>query len=97
LLASTSLNLALDYLPGSFGFDPAVDLHVGDNLASRIVWFDAYVANVDRSPRNRYLPWWHDALYCIDQGASLYFITTPGLFLKRPRERLLRIAQQQTQ
>jgi hypothetical protein len=73
LLASTSLNLALDYLPGSFSFDPAVDLHVGDNLASRIVWFDAYVADVDRSPRNPNLLWWQEALYCIDHGASLYF------------------------
>jgi hypothetical protein len=73
LLASTGLNLALDYLPGSFSFDPAVDAHVGPDLASRIVWFDAYIANVDRTPRNPNLLWWHDALYCIDHGASLYF------------------------
>lgn len=73
LLASTGLNLALDYLPGSFSFDPAVDAHVDPELASRIVWFDAYVANVDRTARNPNLLWWHDALYCIDHGASLYF------------------------
>ena len=73
LLASTGLNLALDYLPGSFSFDPAVDAHIDSDLASRIVWFDAYIANVDRTPRNPNLLWWHDALYCIDHGASLYF------------------------
>jgi hypothetical protein len=78
LLASTGLNLALDYLPGSFSFDPAVDAHVGPELASRVVWFDAYIANVDRTPRNPNLLWWHDALYCIDHGASLYFHHNAG-------------------
>jgi hypothetical protein len=81
LLASTGLNLALDYLPGSFSFDPAVDAHISPELASRIVWFDAYIANVDRTPRNPNLLWWHDALYCIDHGASLYFHHNAGLLV----------------
>src|SRR5215207_6036470 len=47
ILDSAGLNLALDYLPGSVMFDPAVDRPSAD-LASRIVWFDAFISNVDR-------------------------------------------------
>jgi hypothetical protein len=69
---STGLNLALDYLPGSLGFDPLVEPPDSD-LASHIVWFDALVTNVDRTPRNPNLLVWHDRLWLIDHGASLYF------------------------
>src|SRR6185436_9160249 len=41
--------------------------------ASSIVWFDALVTNVDRTPRNTNLLVWHRKLYLIDHGASLYF------------------------
>src|SRR5215211_7662451 len=70
--ASVGLNLALDYLPGSLGFDPLVE-PPGPDLASRIVWFDALVTNVDRTPRNPNLLTWHNRLWLIDHGASLYF------------------------
>jgi hypothetical protein len=70
--ASSGLNLALDYLPGSLGFDPLVE-PPGPDLASRIVWFDALVTNVDRTPRNPNLLTWHNRLWLIDHGASLYF------------------------
>ena len=70
--ASAGLNLALDYLPGSLGFDPIVE-PPGPDLASRIVWFDALVTNVDRTPRNPNLLTWHGRLWLIDHGASLYF------------------------
>jgi hypothetical protein len=66
------LTLALDYLPGSLGFDPLVESPDSD-LASRIVWFDALVTNVDRTPRNTNLLVWHNRLWLIDHGASLYF------------------------
>jgi hypothetical protein len=72
LKASPGLNLALDYLPGSLGFDPLVEPPDSD-LASRIVWFDALVTNVDRTPRNTNLLVWHKRLWLIDHGASLYF------------------------
>jgi hypothetical protein len=72
LKRSTGLNLALDYLPGSLGFDPLVEPPDSD-LASRIVWFDALVTNVDRTPRNTNFLVWHDRLWLIDHGASLYF------------------------
>jgi hypothetical protein len=70
--ASGGLNLALDYLPGSLGFDPVVGTH-DPALAARILWFDALVQNVDRSPRNTNLLVWHDTLWLIDHGAALYF------------------------
>jgi hypothetical protein len=76
LKASVGLNLGLDYLPGSITFDPAArDARdaVDADLASATVWFDAFVTNVDRTPRNPNLLWWHRALYLIDHGAALYF------------------------
>jgi hypothetical protein len=69
---SAGLNLALDYLPGSVTFDP-LSLPVATGLASRIVWFDAFVTNLDRTPRNTNLLVWHGKLWLIDHGAALYF------------------------
>lgn len=70
--ASGGLNLGLDYLPGSVMFDPVADKPDAD-LASRIVWFDAYVTNVDRTARNANMLMWHRKLWLIDHGAALYF------------------------
>ncbi|MBW4692957.1 MAG: aminotransferase class I and II [Lyngbya sp. HA4199-MV5] len=70
--ASAGLNLALDYLPGSVTFDPIAG-QAEANLASEIVWFDAYVTNIDRTPRNANMLVWHRKLWLIDHGASLYF------------------------
>ncbi len=74
---SAGLNLALDYLPGSIMYDPVVQQTDAD-LASRIVWFDAYVSNVDRTARNTNMLMWHKRLWLIDHGASLYFHHSPG-------------------
>ncbi len=83
--ASVGLNLALDYLPGSITFD-AIDARTLDPLlASSIVWFDAYVSNVDRTPRNTNMLFWHKRLYLIDHGASLYFHHTGVNYLERTR------------
>lgn len=74
LKASAGLNLALDYLPGSIAFDPLVRPDsLNGALASAVVWFDAYVTNVDRTPRNTNLLLWHHNLWLIDHGAALYF------------------------
>src|SRR5690606_26047995 len=75
--ASAGLNVALDYLPGSVGFDPVTDRPSAE-LASAIVWFDAYVTNVDRTPRNTNILTWHDRLWLIDHGAALYFHHDPS-------------------
>src|SRR5215470_13536192 len=70
--ASGGLNLGLDYLPGSVMFDPVAEKPEPE-LASRIVWFDAYVTNIDRTARNANLLMWHRKLWLIDHGAALYF------------------------
>ena len=72
LKASVGLNLGVDYLPGALGYDPAASTPPPAELAADIVWFDALVLNVDRTPRNPNLLEWHRRLYCIDHGASLY-------------------------
>ena len=69
---SRGLNLALDYLPGSVTYDPLA-MQPAAQLASRIVWFDAYVTNLDRTPRNTNMLVWHGRLWLIDHGAALYF------------------------
>ena len=74
---SAGLNLGLDYLPGSVMFDPAVE-RPDAHLASRVVWFDALVSNIDRTPRNTNMLMWHRRLWLIDHGASLYFHHTVG-------------------
>ncbi|HEY2397208.1 MAG TPA: HipA family kinase [Rudaea sp.] len=88
--ASAGLNLALDYLPGSVTFDPLVDQPDAD-LASRIVWFDACVSNVDRTARNSNMLVWHRRLHLIDHGAALYFHHAWDNHLERSREPFGRI------
>ncbi len=70
--ASAGLNIALDFLPGAVMFDPVAE-NPDAVLASSIVWFDAYVSNVDRTARNANLLVWHHRLQLIDHGAALYF------------------------
>ncbi len=72
LRASVGLNLGVDYLPGALGYDPAASTPPPPALAADVVWFDALVMNVDRTPRNPNLLEWHRRLWCIDHGASLY-------------------------
>ncbi|MCW2666790.1 MAG: hypothetical protein JWN57_1752 [Frankiales bacterium] len=72
LKASGGLNLGMDFLPGALGFDPLAHT-VEPALASRVLWFDALVGNVDRSWRNPNMLMWHRALELIDHGATLVF------------------------
>jgi HipA-like protein len=90
LRQSGGLNLALDYLPGAIAFDPAMGAPDA-TLASRIVWFDAYVANVDRTPRNTNLLLWHKELQLIDHGAALFYQHDRETFLARSRSRFPQI------
>lgn len=85
LKQSAGLNLALDFLPGSVMYDPLVE-RLDHALASRVVWFDAYVTNVDRTPRNANLLMWHKKLWLIDHGASLYFHHSWTNYLERSRQ-----------
>jgi hypothetical protein len=71
LSASIGLNLAVDFLPGSFGWDASYPADPDE--AARVLWLDAFTANVDRSWRNPNLLIWHRELWLIDHGAALYF------------------------
>nr|WP_296066227.1 HipA family kinase [uncultured Actinoplanes sp.] len=70
--ASAGTNLGMDFLPGALGYDPVAH-PVEAGLASRIVAFDAFTENVDRSWRNPNLLLWHGKVWMIDHGATLYF------------------------
>jgi hypothetical protein len=82
--ASGGLNLGLDYLPGALAYDP-LTMPMDSHLASRIVWFDALVGNVDRSARNTNMLWWHGQPWLIDHGASLVFQHQWDGYLERSR------------
>jgi hypothetical protein len=75
IAASAGLNLGVDYLPGSLPYLPAQPPDA--ELAADVVWLDALVTNVDRTPRNPNLLRWHGNLYLIDHGAALYAFHGP--------------------
>ena len=72
LAASAGTNVGLDFLPGALPFAPGGSFEVEPGLAAAIVWLDAFVENVDRTPRNVNLLVWHRRLWLIDHGAALY-------------------------
>ncbi len=68
--ASVGVNLGVDFLPGALPYSP--DRPPDGELAAAVVWLDALVENVDRTPRNPNLLRWHGNLWLIDHGASLF-------------------------
>ena len=58
LTASIGLNLGVDFLPGSFGYDAGCTPDPA--VAAAVLWLDALTANVDRSWRNPNLLVWHE-------------------------------------
>jgi len=88
LRASAGLNLGVDFLPGALDFDAAA-FDVEPGLAGRVLWFDAWTGNVDRSWRNPNLLFWHRATWLIDHGAALTFHhrwSGAGAFATKPFE-----------
>jgi hypothetical protein len=73
ITGSAGLNVALDFLPGSLPYTPAAGFQPSPELAAEVVWLDALISNVDRTPRNPNLLVWHERLWLIDHGAALYF------------------------
>lgn len=69
---SEGLNLALHYLSGSITYDPVVN-DIDQLTASKVVWLDSYLMNMDRTAKNTNMLIWHKELWLIDHGASLYF------------------------
>ena len=88
--ASAGLNIALDYLPGAVMFDPLAQ-KPPPRLASDIVWFDAFVTNVDRTPRNANMLMWHRRLQLIDHGAALYFHHSWNDYMQRAADPFTRV------
>lgn len=72
LRASTGKNLGVHFLKGAATYDPALTV-VDGLLASKIVWLDGFLLNVDRTVKNTNLLIWNKELWLIDHGASLYF------------------------
>jgi len=72
LQGSRGLNLGLHFLSGALTYDP-VTTKVDGLTASKIVWMDAFLTNVDRTVRNTNMLMWHKDLWLIDHGATLYF------------------------
>lgn len=71
LNASPGTNLGVDLLPGSLGYDGSRP--PDPKLAARILWLDAFTANIDRTWSNPNLLTWHRETWLIDHGAALYF------------------------
>ncbi|MEP0714172.1 MAG: HipA family kinase, partial [Algoriphagus sp.] len=72
LKGSQGLNLALHFLSGAINYDP-VAMSTDPLLASKIVWLDLYITNVDRTFRNTNMLIWNRELWLIDHGASFLF------------------------
>jgi hypothetical protein len=71
LMASAGLNLGVDFLPGALAYSPAA-VEADSEFCANVVWFDALVMNLDRTPRNPNLLTWHGRTWLIDHGAALY-------------------------
>jgi hypothetical protein len=72
IASSTGLNFGMDFLPKALDYNPAVPRMLDATFASRVVWFDALITNVDRTARNPNLLIWHRQPWLIDHGAALY-------------------------
>ena len=72
ILASGGLNLGVDFLPGALAYTPNGSVQPDDELAANVVWLDALLTNVDRTPANPNLLVWHQRVWLIDHGAALY-------------------------
>ncbi|MCM1076290.1 MAG: aminotransferase class I and II [Bacteroides sp.] len=72
LRASTGLNLGVHFLSGALTWDVIAN-RTDELTASRLVWLDAFLTNIDRTVRNTNMLYWNRELWLIDQGASLYF------------------------
>ena len=64
------------------------------DVAAKVLWLDAFCANVDRTWRNPNLLVWHGDLWVIDHGAALYF--HHALDRRRHRPRAVRRASRGT-
>lgn len=69
--ASPGNNLGMDFLPGSLPFTVPEET-IDPEFAADVVWFDALITNIDRTPRNPNLLTWHRRTWLIDHGAAFF-------------------------
>ena len=91
ILGSAGCNLGIDFLPGALPFSLAAPPPLDAELASSIVWLDAYITNIDRTARNTNMLIWNKRLWLIDHGAGLYFHHTWANYLERASDRFAAI------
>lgn len=72
LRKSEGLNLGLHFLDKAMTFEPSIN-HISGREASKIVWFDAFIQNIDRSRQNPNMMIWNNELWLIDHGSSFYY------------------------
>lgn len=87
ILGSEGRNLGIDFLPGALPYSAAAPPPLDPELASSIVWLDAYITNIDRTARNTNMLIWNKRLWLIDHGAALYFHHTWANYLERAGDR----------
>jgi hypothetical protein len=90
--SSAGVNFGLDFLPGALEYRAGSSGPADTEFASALVWFDALMTNVDRTPRNPNLLLWHGRTWLIDHGAALYHHHRDGQFVARAREPFALIA-----
>ena len=73
LKASPGINLGMKFLSHSSTFNLLSANQPSSEFASRLVWFDAFITNVDRTPRNVNMLIHKEDIWLIDHGASLNF------------------------
>jgi hypothetical protein len=73
LNASAGLNLGMRFLPDSLEYNPLLRPPPPAEEAAAVVWFDAYVTNVDRTLRNVNILLCERQLWLIDHGSALFF------------------------
>lgn len=72
LRKSEGLNLGLHFLDRAYTFEPTVN-NTDPMFASKLVWLDAFLTNIDRTRLNPNMMIWNNEVWLIDHGASLYF------------------------
>lgn len=72
LRKSEGINVGLHFLDKAMTFEPSVNT-ITPLEASKIVWFDAFIENIDRSRQNPNMMIWNNELWLIDHGSSFYY------------------------
>lgn len=72
LRKSEGFNLGLHFLDRAVTYEPTVET-TSPMFASKLVWLDAFLTNIDRTRLNPNMMVWNGDVWLIDHGASLYF------------------------